>query len=300
MDDLFEYLQLNLPGRVKRNEILAAHTTLKIGGPADLFVLAENQDDLRLLITEAAKRKIPLFILGNGSNLLISDRGIRGLVVKLTGEFKNIVLNGCEITAGAGAMLPVLAVRTAKAGLSGLELLAGIPGTVGGALVMNAGALGQCIGDAVQSVTVFDRTGQVKVLSREEMAFAYRRSILQERDYLIAAVKLSLSPGEREELQKNLQAAVAKRKRSQPLSMPNAGSIFRNPKEFAAGRLIEELGFKGFKQGQAAVSELHANFIVNEGGATAQDVLQLIKLIQARVQEKYHILLEPEIKVIGE
>lgn len=300
MDELFEYLQLKLPGRVKCNEILANHTTLKIGGPADLFVLAENQDELLLLIHEAARRKIPLFILGNGSNLLIRDRGIRGLVVKLTGEFKNIVLNGCEITAGAGVMLPVLAVRTAKAGLSGLELLAGIPGTVGGALVMNAGALGQCIGDAVQSVTVFDRTGRVRVLNREEMDFAYRRSVLQERDYLIVAVKLRLLPGVEAEIQKNLQAAVAKRKRSQPLLMPNAGSIFRNPAEFAAGKLIEESGFKGFKQGKAAVSELHANFIVNEGGATAQDVLQLIKLIQERVQEKYHIFLEPEIKVIGE
>lgn len=300
MDDLFAYLKVNLPGRVRRNEALAAYTTLKIGGPADLFVLAESAADLQLLIKTAAERKIPLFILGNGSNLLVSDRGIRGIVVKLAGEFKNIVLDGCEITAGAGVMLPVLALRTAKAGLSGLELLAGIPGTVGGALVMNAGALGQCIGDAVQSVTVFDRTGKIKILSREELHFAYRKSILQERDYLIAGVKLHLSPGEKEELQRNLQAAVAKRKRSQPLSMPNAGSVFRNPREFPAGRLIEELGFKGFKQGQAAVSELHANFIVNEGGATAQDVLQLIKLIQERVQEKYHILLEPEIKVIGE
>ncbi|WP_227767098.1 UDP-N-acetylmuramate dehydrogenase [Zhaonella formicivorans] len=295
-----EFLKQKLKGQCRLNEPLQYHTTWRIGGPADLLVIPFCKDDVLLTMQLAAAEGIPVYVIGNGSNLLVLDRGVRGMVLKLAGGLKGISQEGCVLKAEAGVLLPFLAHLAAKSGLSGLEMLAGIPGTIGGAIVMNAGAYGSSIGELVQSVEVCDYAGNTIKLQQEELEFGYRRSALKGRPAVVLEAELKLQPGKREYIEKIMQENMLSRKKSQPLHLPNAGSVFINPPGSAAGYLIEKAGAKGLRKGGAQVSEKHANFIVNVGNASARDVLELIEQVREMVYLAFGIELQTEIKLLGE
>lgn len=281
---------------IKKNQLLSPYTTFKIGGPADYFCEAKNEKEILSALKFAQKKKIPLFILGNGSNVLISDKGLRGMVVKIANSKYQIVKS--KIVAGAGMGLNKLVDIAKENELTGLEFLAGIPGTLGGAIVSNAGAWQQNIGDKVERVKILDENNQFKWLNHEECQFSYRRSRFKKTKEVILEVELKLTKGKRQEIEREIKINLKKRK-NQPKE-PSAGSIFINPKPLSAGALIEECGLKGEKRGSAQISEKHANFMVNLGGAKASDVVELMALARRKVKEKFNILLEPEINFLGE
>lgn len=297
-----------IKGEVRRDELLSAHTSIRVGGPADIFILPRDAADLQTLLRH--RGEIPLFILGEGSNLLVRDRGIRGIVVSLKESFKTIHgphfdTPGEEeptalLRAGAGVKLSYLAKYAARFGLTGIERLAGIPGSVGGALIMNAGAEGTEIGDVVESVTRITPDGEMETLNRDQLSFGYRKTVFPTKEGIIVEATLRLKKGDAAKIQETMDTHLTRRSQTQPLTVPNSGSIFKNPPGDAAGRLIEAAGLKGTRFGQAAVSLKHANFIVNQGQATARDVIRLIEHIQETVREKFGTELEREIIIAGE
>lgn len=284
---------------IKKNESMKNHTSFKIGGEADLFCEPACCDDIRELIAYAKDENIPVTVIGNGSNLLVGDRGIRGLVIKIDRNFSSSEINGNIIKAESGILLSKLAASALKAGLSGLEFASGIPGTLGGGIYMNAGAYGSEMSNVVKSVTYLEN-GDVKTISGKDAAFGYRRSIFTERAAVILSAELELVPEERGEIKAKMDELRLKRTSKQPLSVPSAGSTFKRPEGYFAGKLIEDCGLKGFKIGGAAVSEKHSGFVVNTGGATADDVLRLIRHIQKTVMDKFGVKLETEVKFLGE
>ncbi|HUS59865.1 MAG TPA: UDP-N-acetylmuramate dehydrogenase [Nevskiaceae bacterium] len=287
-------LTKKLPG-VKADVLLAGHTTFKIGGPADLFYEANTTDKIIQAVKLARRLKIPYFILGEGSNLLISDQGFKGLVIKIqTSEFK---LRNSNIIADGGVKLKTLVEETAKVGLFGLEFVAGIPGTLGGAVRGNAGAWQQNIGDRVLKVRVLTEKGEIKWLNQKNCQFKYRQSRFKKTSEIILEVELQLGKGVRKEISKKIKKILKKRE-IQPKEL-SAGCIFINPKPLSAGKLIEGCGLKGRRIGDAQISPQHANFIVNLGQARAKDVLQLIKLAKTKVQKKFGVRLEKEIYLLG-
>lgn len=294
---LAEDLQAICPG-LKPDEPLAAHTSLAIGGPADYFVEVLTHAQLVALRKYLRKYPLPTFFLGAGSNLLVSDRGIRGVVIHLSGELRQCAIDGDRVTVGAAMWLPALARQCAEQGLSGLEALIGVPGTVGGGLVMNAGTREGVLGDVVESVEVLDSDARVRRLPREALGLEYRRSNLEEAWILGATLRLKAD--ERSSIMSRIDELLRHRAQTQPIGTSNCGSVFKNPPGMAAGQLIDQAGFKGMRCGGAQVSERHANFIVNGNGATAADVWQLIQQIQATVFEKFGVKLELEIKRVGE
>ncbi|MHB8171866.1 MAG: UDP-N-acetylmuramate dehydrogenase [Thermincolia bacterium] len=298
--DIMQVLAKEIAGQVKVAEPMDSHTTWRIGGPADLLVSPGSTEDVVKAINLANHRGIPWIVIGNGSNLLVKDGGIRGMVIQVLGGLSNLEIQGRHITAGAGVLLPRLARRAVEAGLGGLEFAAGIPAALGGAVAMNAGAHGSSLGDFVEKVIAVNDSGQRIELSREELGFAYRHSIIPSQQLIVTEINLVCPLGIREESEGIIQANLARRKETQPLNQPNGGSVFKNPPGQAAGRLIEEVGGKGLWVGDAEVSQRHANFIVNAGKATAQDVLTLIEQIQTLVLNQLGIQLELEVKVIGE
>ncbi|MDI3297714.1 MAG: UDP-N-acetylmuramate dehydrogenase [Bacillota bacterium] len=280
-------------------EPLARHTTLRIGGPADFFVEPETETALRALLSLCREYGVDVHFLGQGSNVLVPDEGVRGVVLTTRRLFNRCTFAGTEVTVGSGYALGRLVQLSLERGLGGLEPLAGIPGTVGGAVFMNAGTAAGTIGDRLVWARLLDLAGEESLLSREEMGFGYRTSRLQqEPGRLVAEVRLRLeeAPQVSADL---LRAAAARRRRTQPLSYPNAGSIFRNPPGDYAGRLIEAVGAKGLAVGGAQISPLHANFIVNTGGATAADVLELMRIARGLVRERFGLTLVPEIRLFG-
>ncbi|MDD2927909.1 MAG: UDP-N-acetylmuramate dehydrogenase [Candidatus Omnitrophica bacterium] len=282
--------------KIKVRQPLKGRTTFKIGGRAQFFSEPESLPELRSILESAKKNKIPVFILGAGSNLLISDKGVKGLVIKLNSAyFKKIALKGSCIEAGGGVTLNQAIKFAQTKSLAGLEFLAGIPGTLGGALAMNAGCWESAIGDLVKEVGVMDYSGRIKILGSKEIKFNYRKSSLGK--YIILSALLGLKKNSRAQIQKNINKYLMFRRKSQDLSRPNAGSIFRNPPQRYAGKLIDLCGLKGKKAGQAFVSERHANFILNRGKASAKDVLGLMRIIQKKVKNKFKITLQPEIKI---
>jgi UDP-N-acetylmuramate dehydrogenase len=285
--------------RLALNRSLADFTSFKIGGPADLFIVVENEEELSRVIMSARDYEVPSFCLGSGTNLLISDRGIRGLVVKLGGGFANIEIDGLHVRSGAAAQFCDLATTTADQGLAGLEFGEGIPGSVGGGLMMNAGAFGGEMARVVTAVHGIDQTGMRRVLSNDEVGFAYRRTRLPER-FVITQVDFRLSRGDAAALRAHIAAIHERRLSRQPRDLPNAGSIFKNPNGTFAGRLLEQVGLKGHRQGAAAFSDQHANFIVNLGGASATDVRALIDLARTRVAQDAGVMLEPEVRIVGD
>lgn len=281
---------------IRADYLLREKTTFKIGGPARFFCEPRNVEELTALVKLARQNKIPVFILGSGSNILISDNGVKGLVIKLSSPyFKRLIQEGNAIRAGSGIGLNQLIKFAQDKSLSGLEFLIGIPGSLGGALAMNAGCWEFCIGDLIKEVEVMDKIGRIKVLKREEIKFEYRRSSLA--NYIILGSLLGLKQGNRTKIKKNIKMYLEKRFKLQGLTGPNAGCIFKNPKNHYAGKLIDRCGLKGRNIGGAFISSRHANFIVNKGKAGANDVLRLIRLVKKQVKDRFNVDLQPEIKI---
>jgi UDP-N-acetylmuramate dehydrogenase len=286
--------------RIRENEPMRNHTTWRIGGPADRLVQPESTEELQQAIQEAQEAGEPYYVIGGGSNLLVSDEGIAGTVIQLGGSLTGLQISENSIIAEAGVPLPFLARKAAEHGLSGLEFAAGIPGSVGGAVVMNAGAYQGQISNVIELVTCCDASGQLITLHAEDCGFAYRNSRFKNnRELVIVSVKMNLQPGRKEDILEQMQKNTASRNAKQPVEYPNAGSIFKNPPGDAAGRLIELIGAKGWRQGDAEVSEKHSNFIVNTGSASCQDVLQLVDRVKQAVYQKTGVLLEEEILFLG-
>ncbi len=283
---------------VKTQESLSKHTSLAIGGPADFYADVNTLEELTTLRRVSQSHGLSVFFLGAGSNLLVSDRGIRGLVIHLQGDFRRIEFNGTRVRVGAGVLMPTLARQAAEKGLAGIESLIGVPGTIGGGLVMNAGTREGWLGNVVSSVDVLDDSLKIQALSPEALGFVYRHSKL-EGQWVVGA-ELILKSEEPAAIIKRIDSLLQYRTRTQPLTTSNCGSVFKNPSEGHAAELIEKAGFKGMAVGGARVSERHANFIINEGKATAQDVRELISRIQKKVQDDFKVHLEPEVKMTGE
>ncbi len=278
--------------------MMKKHTSFKIGGPADFFIIIESVEELKAVLKFAKELDIPVTCIGNGSNLLIKDNGIRGLTIKL--DFKDLTINEDEIEAGAGVPIPVLARKAYENGLSGLEFASGIPGTLGGAIKINAGAYGGEFKDVVDFTTYLDNNLQIHTVSNEDQNFSYRNSRFNNTDDIIISAKMKLKKENKDIIKAKMDELSAKRKDKQPINFPNAGSVFKRKNEYIAAEVIDKCGLKGYNIGDAYISDLHAGFIVNKGNATAQDVIQLIEYIKNTVHEKYNINLELEIKVIGE
>lgn len=300
MNNFYDELAAFLSGRKIEyilNEPMKAHTTFKIGGAADILISVKNEDELTEVL--AACRKIPYMILGKGSNLLVSDEGIEGAVITLDGVFKEISVSGDTVTAGAGASLSKLCTVALENGLSGLEFAYGIPGTVGGAVFMNAGAYGGEMKDVVSEVTFLSESGEVLTYPAEKADFAYRRSVFKENNGIILFAKYKLAPDTKEAIKFRMDDFMTRRKTKQPLEFPSAGSVFKRPEGAFAGTLIESCSLKGASVGGAAVSKKHAGFIVNTGGATCRDVTELVSLVQDTVKKETGYFLECEIIRIG-
>ncbi|OGW16829.1 MAG: UDP-N-acetylenolpyruvoylglucosamine reductase [Nitrospinae bacterium RIFCSPLOWO2_12_FULL_47_7] len=297
-----------IKGEVLYNEPLSKHTSFRIGGPAEIFILPKDHRDLQTIFKH--KGNIPLFALGEGTNLLVRDGGIKGIVVCLREGFKSIEgpvfstsKDGREtgvFKVGSGVKLSYLAKYAARFGLSGVEGLAGIPGSLGGALIMNAGAEGTEIGAVVRNITRITTTGEVQIIKRDDLEFHYRRTVFPPGDGIIVEAELELQKGDTNQIYETIDRHLSKRSLKQPLTLPNSGSIFKNPPGDIAGSLIESAGLKGFCIGDAGVSIKHANFIVNKGNASARDVLRLIEHVRNVVKEKTGKELETEIVVVGD
>ena len=286
--------------RLLFNEEMRNHTTFKIGGPVDIMVLPQDEEDVATVVSFCRQRDIPLFIFGVGSNLLVRDRGIRGVAMKLGENLDEVEVSGEEIYAQAGVKLSALSRIAAFHSLSGLEFAEGIPGSLGGALVMNAGAYDGEMQDVVIAVRAISPDGSIKTFNNKEVRFGYRQSIFQSNGYIIISATLKLVTGKRKEIEKQMLEFARRREEKQPLDKPSAGSTFRRPPGFYVGPMLEELGFKGYQIGDAQVSSKHAGFIVNNGNATARDVLDLIAYIQQKAQERFGVDLQSEIRVVGE
>jgi len=284
--------------KIIKNEPMKNHTSFKIGGPADEFCIAKNEEEIIELISYAKEKNIPYFVMGNGSNLLVSDKGIRGLVINLSGAFSEYEISGDVIKAKSGALLSTLAKAAQRESLTGMEFASGIPGTLGGAIYMNAGAYNGQMSDIVKSVTYLEN-GEIKTLE-SGFGFGYRKSVFADMGAIILEAELQLKKGNIDEIKEKTEDLKRRRTEKQPLNLPSAGSVFKRPEGHFAGRLIEAAGLKGYKIGGAAVSGKHAGFIVNTGGATASDVMSLIKHIQSEVKNKFGVELETEVKEVGE
>lgn len=300
MEQLVAELEQARIGRVRLHEPLAGHTTWKIGGPADLFIMPDSEEELAAALSVLHRRDIPWCVLGRGSNTLVSDKGVRGAVIKLGEGFDDIRFEDDTVTVGASYSFIKLSVMAGKEGLTGLEFAGGIPGTVGGAVYMNAGAHNSDISRILQSVDVTWEDGSREVLGKEQMEFTYRHTLLHERRGIVTRAVFLLANGDRKEIAAAMATYKDRRRRTQPLQMACAGSVFRNPPNDHAARLIEAAGLKGLREGGAEVSQVHANFIVNHGDATAEDVLTLMRRVQLTIEQKNGIVLVPEVLLMGE
>jgi UDP-N-acetylmuramate dehydrogenase len=298
-ETIFNDLEQVLSGQLKYNEPMSRHTSWRVGGPAEVLVEPSGVVDIKTACEYARDKKIPLTVIGNGSNLLVSDYGIRGMVLKIGKGLSDIEIDNETIIAGAGAKLSRIAAAAGAAGVGGLEFMAGIPGTLGGAVVMNAGAYGKSISQVLKRVSLINQNGQVSCQEQENIIFDYRSSSLQESGLIVTEGVLEGYLRDEKQIKDDMKDMGEKRRSSQPLNYPNAGSVFRNPPGYSAGKLIEESGAKGLRVGDAQVSEKHANFIINLGSATAEDILQLIERVQCMVEKRFGIRLKKEIRVLG-
>jgi UDP-N-acetylmuramate dehydrogenase len=300
MEEIIKELQTLNIGKVKENERLANHTTMKIGGPADLFIEPSSVENLKKVMSVINKHGLNWRAIGRGSNLLVSDKGIEGVVIKLSSGLDHLEIDGTTITVGGGHSLVSLATLISKKGLAGLEFASGIPGSVGGAVYMNAGAHGSDISKILTKAHVLFENGSLEWLSNEEMEFSYRTSVLQnKRPGIVVEAVFDLAAGDRAAIVAQMQKNKDYRKETQPWNFPCAGSIFRNPLPNYAGKLIETAGLKGFSMGGAKISEMHGNFIVNAGNATAADVLALIQHIKDTIFNLYGVKIETEVEIVG-
>ncbi|WP_433957714.1 UDP-N-acetylmuramate dehydrogenase [Cytobacillus horneckiae] len=300
MQSLLQKLQDSNIGIVKENEPLANHTTMKIGGPADIFIEPSTIEGLQTAMEMIVEHKVKWTAIGRGSNLLVSDDGIEGVVIKLGKGVNDIDMDGGNLRVGGGYPLVALATQISRKGYSGLEFSSGIPGSVGGAVYMNAGAHGSDISNILTAAHILFPNGQMEWLTNDEMAFSYRTSVLQKkRPGIVIEAVFSLIAGDKDKISAEMQKNKDYRKNTQPYNDPCAGSIFRNPLPKYAGQLIESAGLKGHSLGGAQISEMHGNFIVNKGNATAADVLALIQHAKDTVFDKFEVKLETEVEIIG-
>lgn len=282
------------------NEKMNRHTTYKIGGACDYMLLPENDEQVVGIVKICAEKQIPLYVVGNGSNILVKDGGIRGVVMKIASKMSDIKINGNRIYVQAGALLGSVVKTAYENSLSGLEFAIGIPGAVGGAVTMNAGAYGGHMQQIVKKIRVCDRCGNIYEINKDDIDFGYRHSIVRDKNLIVLSCELELQCADKESIKEKMELLSAKRRSMQPLSLPSCGSVFKRPEGQYIGKLIEEAGLKGTTVGGAQVSMLHANFIVNTDNATADDVLKLIDTVKKRVFEVFDIQIETEVIVIGE
>lgn len=280
-------------------EPMKKHTTFRVGGPADVLV-QPDETALAAILALCRQYYVPYSFIGNGSNLLVGDKGIRGVVIEMTDPMGNIEVHGTKITAQAGAMLSKIANTAASNGLGGMEFAAGIPGSIGGAVVMNAGAYGGEMKDIIEKVYVLDENGAQLELDRDALDFGYRHSCIPKKKYIVTKVVLDLVPRDEAEIRSEMKELNEKRAEKQPLQYPSAGSTFKRPEGYFAGKLIMDAGLRGYQVGDAQVSEKHCGFVINKGNATAADVLTLIENVREKVQEQFGVTLEPEVKFLGE
>lgn len=285
--------------RVRQNEPMKNHTTFRVGGPARYFVCPENAQELAAVLDACRRAWEPWFILGNGSNLLVSDQGFPGTVVDMGPGFASIGTEGERIRAGAGLLLSQIARKAYEAGLSGLEFAAGIPGSLGGGVVMNAGAYGSEMKDVLESVLVLDPEGRVVRIPAEELELGYRTSAVQKRNYVVLEAVFRLTPAPREDIRRKMDELAAARREKQPLEFPSAGSTFKRPQGYFAGKLIQDAGLRGFRIGDAQVSEKHCGFVINCGQASASDVMAVCRHVSDTVYRESGVKLELELKLLG-
>lgn len=289
------------PNRFRLDEPMKLHTTFKIGGPADCLIFPASMEETEKVLALINEYKLPLTILGNGSNVLVQDKGIRGVVVKFARPMAKIRHEGTRIIAGAGALLKDVSEAAAQSSLTGLEFACGIPGSIGGAIFMNAGAYDGEMKNVADTVRTVDREGRIHTYSRDELDLGYRHSRFQDNGEAIVEVELCLEPGDSSAIRAKMDDFTQRRESKQPLEMPSAGSTFKRPKGYFAGTLIQETGLKGLQVGGAQVSTKHAGFVVNAtGNATAADVRGLIHEVQQRVYQKHGVMLHPEVRIIGD
>ncbi len=288
------------PENVLIDEPMSKHTTFKIGGTADYFLIPQTEEQFKNTYLTAKKANLPVFILGNGSNLLVGDKGIRGVVISLFRKLDEVHISGNELFAGSGVTLTRASSEALNASLSGLEFASGIPGTVGGGVYMNAGAYGGELKDVIKNVRFMDSDGNISVIDKADCNFGYRKSIFADKGYTVLGCTFELEPDDFDNIRERINDFTNRRVTKQPIEKPSAGSVFKRPEGYFAGALIEGANLKGFSIGGAQVSEKHAGFIINTGTASAADVLALIRHIQDTVKEKYGVMLETEVKMVGE
>ena len=299
--DLYNKLcDISGAGHVLIDEPMSRHTTFRIGGPADYFVTPSEKEEVRAVIELCRSEGIPYYVMGNGSNLLVGDKGYRGVIIQIFKEMNGIRTEGTKITAQAGALLSKIAAAAYEAELSGFEFASGIPGTLGGAVRMNAGAYGGEMKQVLKSADVLTTEGEVLTLPAEEMGLGYRTSIVSKMDYVVLEAVIGLEKGEKDEIRAKMDDLKERRVTKQPLEFGSAGSTFKRPEGYFAGKLIEDAGLRGFRVGDAQVSEKHCGFVINRGKATAAQVRELMDQVIERVEKNSGVRLEPEVKKIGE
>ena len=294
------FIEILNENQILEAEPMSRHTTFRIGGPAELFLVPKSTEEIAGIFKICREEGIPWFVLGNGSNLLVSVSGYQGVVIQLYKGFGEVKVQGCQITAQAGALLSQIAAAAREESLTGFEFAGGIPGTLGGAVVMNAGAYGGEMKDVIKEVTVLTREGEIRTLQAEELAMGYRTSTIKEAGYIVLSAVLSLVKGDKEQIKARMQELAGMRSSKQPLQYPSAGSTFKRPEGYFAGKLIMDSGLRGYQVGGAQVSEKHCGFVINTGNATARDVRNLMADVQRIVEEKYGVKLEPEVKFLGD
>lgn len=298
---LIEFLETIVPSEnVRQQEPMAAHTTFRVGGPADVFVTVSEEEQLRKILKYLDLTGWSYFLLGCGSNLLVSDRGYRGVVIRLDGAFGGVRVDGRRITAGSSALLSQVARAACENSLCGLEFASGIPGSVGGGVRMNAGAYGGEMAQVVRTVRVMYKDGSIMELDNNTMEFGYRSSVLKDRPYVVLDVTMELEEGKKEEILERMKELAARRREKQPLEYASAGSTFKRPEGHFAGKLIMDAGMRGARIGGARVSDKHCGFIINDGTATAADIAELIEEVTETVKEKFGVRLEPEVIFLGD
>lgn len=287
--------------RVYTEEPMSRHTTFRIGGNADIFVTPGSISEIEQILNCCEEQSVPYYVIGNGSNLLVGDGGIRGVVIQIGAEFAEVEVGEDDtIWVQAGCLLSKVANAAMEHALTGMEFASGIPGTIGGAVMMNAGAYGGEMKDIIECVTVLTPDGEVQIIPQDQMEFGYRESIISKRNYIVLEAKLHLNKGVREEISMKMKELNEARRKKQPLEYPSAGSTFKRPEGYFAGKLIMETGLSGYRVGDAQVSEKHCGFVVNRGHATAEEVMMLINDVIHQVEEAHQVRLEPEIRKIGE
>ena len=300
MSHFYDEITTALPElQVLKDEPMSRHTTFRIGGPADYFV-CPDREQIAAVLAVAKKCGMAITVIGNGSNLLVGDKGIRGLVVEIGSAMNQIMVDKNHITAGAGALLSQVAAKAAAAELGGMEFAAGIPGSVGGAVTMNAGAYGGEMKDILRTVTVLTPEGELKTLDVSEMDLSYRHSCVPEQQYIVLEAEIELGYKPEEEIRAQMEELRNKRIEKQPLEYPSAGSTFQRPEGYFAGKLIMDAGLRGYRVGDAQVSEKHCGFVINRKNASAQEVRQLMQDVQDKVKAQFGVMLEPEVKMLGE